>query len=498
MSKSLIINTNASETRIALLEKGRVAELAMERHRERGMVGNIYKGIVTRVLPGMQSAFIDIGLDRSAFLYGGDVCDPDDVAAVHDTDDPDEARRRQVKKPIEKLLHAGQKIIVQVAKEPLGSKGARVTMYLSLPGRYTVLMPSFNHIGVSRRIEDEAERDRLKALVESCRPEGYGLIVRTAAAQTDDEQIKKDITYLHKIWGHVELKRQNTGTPALIYKEPDLIIKTTRDMYSDDIEKIIVDEPGAHETLKAFLGATIPKAKKKLELYQGMEPIFDHFGIEMDIARALSNKVWLPSGGYLVIDQTEALTSFDVNTGKFVGQLAVQDTILKTNLEAVHEIVAQLRVRNIGGIIVLDFIDMERGEDRDTVYNTLQEELKRDKAKTNVLKISELGLVQMTRKRTSDSLERRLTEPCPYCDGRGRILSTCTEALDLLRDIERHHLRTKSTAIKVKVRRDIRDWIQSAEHELLNSLVAKYNLQIEFIEADLTIAALNEAAYEVQ
>ena len=502
--KQLIVNTNALETRIALLEKDRVAELFIERHGERGIVGNIYLGTVMRVLPGMQAAFVNIGAERTAFLYGGDVLDPDvlkEQKAEQDGSDltPEDLREKGFKsrKPIEKLLKEGQDIVVQVAKEPLGTKGARVTTFLSLPGRHLVLMPDFTHIGISRRIEDTSERERLTDLVGQIKEDNMGVIVRTAASQQPESHLQKDLKYLQKVWKALEAKRKRSSAPALLYQDLDLILKTTRDLYSEDIEKIVVDDVEAYEHLKRFLTATIPGAHKKLHLYTEKTPIFDLYGVEMDIGRALSTRIELPSGGYLIIDQTEALTSFDVNTGKYVGQASAHDTILKTNLEAVKKIVSQLRIRNIGGIIVIDFIDMERLEDRERVFNLLQEELKSDKARTNVLRISELGLVQMTRKRTSESLERTLMEPCPYCEGRGHIRSIETEAFDLLREIRRHTLQTGEKDITVVVRDDIRSFVEKHAKLLFTSLTSEFSLNIEWVESPLQKSLLEEAPYEV-
>ena len=505
--RQLIINSNASETRIALLEKDRVAEIFIERQRERGIVGNIYAGVVMRVLPGMQAAFIDIGTERTAFLYGGDVLDPELVReqrldiGVQGLEDlnPEELRERSTKqrKPIEKLLREGQHIVVQVAKEPLGSKGARVTMFLSLPGRFLVIMPDFTHIGISRRIEDAAQRQQLTDLVKEIKPDDIGVIVRTAAAKIDAAHLQKDLKFLLKTWRNVDAKRRRAEPPALLYQDLDLALKTTRDLYSEDIERIVVDDNNTYEELKKFLTATIPGAAKRLVRYDEPVPIFDVYGIEMDIGRALSSRIELPSGGYLVIDQTEALTSFDVNTGKYVGKGNAHETILKTNLEAVKKIVSQLRIRNIGGIIVIDLIDMERLEDREIVYNALQEELKADKARTNVLRISELGLVQMTRKRTAESLERRLMEPCAHCEGRGRVRSTATEAYDLLREIRRHALQTGQTSITVKVRDDIRRWLEVEERKLFTDLIEEFGLKIEFRQTQLSTQMLTEAPYEV-
>jgi ribonuclease G len=502
--KQLIINANPAETRIALLEGERVAELFIERDKDRGMVGNIYLGTVMRVLPGMQAAFVNIGAERTAFLYGGDIFDPETMADRLSEEEmqnmtPEEIRERnqRQRKPIEKLLREGQQIIVQVSKEPLGTKGARVTTYLSIPGRYLVLMPEFAHIGISRRISDELERTRLMDLVRQIKPEGVGVIIRTAAENINAGHLQKDLKYLLKVWRNVDAKRKRSSPPSLIYQDLNLILKTTRDVYADDIEKIVIDDEYYHEELKRFLNATVPGASKKLELYTEKTPIFDVYGVEMDIAKALSSRIELPSGGYLIIDQTEALTSFDINTGKYVGQASAQDTILKTNLEAVKKVVDQLRVRNIGGIIVIDFIDMERLEDRERVFNLLQEELKSDKARTNVLRISELGLVQMTRKRTSESLERQLLEPCPYCEGRGRIRSTVTESFDLLREIRRHAIQTGHRHLKIRVRDDIKHYITHEEGELLKSLVEEFNLDIEFSPSAINFGALNDDSYEV-
>lgn len=502
--KQLIVNTNPLETRIALLEKERVAEIFVERHSERGMVGNIYLGTVMRVLPGMQAAFVNIGADRTAFLYGGDVLDPEVLREQREEQDgsdltPEDLRDNGLKsrKPIEKLIKEGQEIVVQVAKEPLGTKGARVTTFLSLPGRYLVLMPDFTHIGISRRIEDPAERQRLTDLVRQIKGEDMGVIVRTAASGQPETHLQKDLRYLQKVWKALEAKRKRSSAPALLYQDLDLILKTTRDLYSEEIEKIVIDDVEAYEHLKRFLAATIPGSHKKLHFYNEKTPIFDLYGVEMDLGRALSTRIELPSGGYLIIDQTEALTSFDVNTGKYVGQASAHDTILKTNLEAVKKIVAQLRIRNIGGIIVIDFIDMERMEDRERVFNALQEELKSDKARTNVLRISELGLVQMTRKRTSESLERTLMEPCPYCEGRGHIRSVETEAYDLLRELKRHTLQTGEKTISVVVRNDIRAFLELHGKELLARLTAEFDLRVDWIPSPLERRLLEEPPYEV-
>lgn len=501
MLKKLVINTTVSETRVALVEDDKVAELYIERLSRRSMVGDIYKAKVSRVLPGMQSAFVNIGSDRSAFLYGGDVIDPGFIAMIKEkkelgdeTFDPRDSSNRT---PIQHLLQDGQDILVQVAKEPLGTKGPRVTMMLSIPGRYLVLLPDFDNIGISRRIEDQSKRDRLREEIEKIKPANLGVIVRTAAAEINPTLLKKDLEYLIRVWDSIKEKNMRTPAPSLLYQEPDIILKSTRDLYTDDVSEIVIDDPQSFNQLRHFLSDTIPGAGDKLKLYKERDPIFDAYGIEMDIAKALSRKVWMPSGGYLIIDQTEALTSFDVNTGKFVGTTSVQETILKTNLEAIVEIVAQLRIRNLGGIIVIDFIDMERGEDRERVNMALMEALKADKSPTNVLSISELGLVQMTRKRTRESLERVLTEECPFCDGWGRIQSVQSETYNMVRDIERYVLRTGVKDVRVRVRSDILDWFLNEELQLHQGLVEKYGLTLHFEKGALVVKELSESPYEV-
>ncbi|MCX6130420.1 MAG: Rne/Rng family ribonuclease [Proteobacteria bacterium] len=497
LSKKLIINCTVAETRIGLVEGDRLAEFYVERHHKRGMVGNIYKAKVSRVLPGMQSAFVNIGADRSAFLYGGDVVDPDYLASVKSHELGHDPRENNNRTPIEKVLKEGQEITVQVAKEPLGTKGPRVTMVATIPGRYLVLMPEFNTLGISRRIEDEGLRQRLLTEVEALRPAEMGLIIRTAAIEAQPGELDKDLAYLLKVWEAVKEKRTRSSAPALLYQEPDLVLKTTRDLYSEDVEEIVVDDSQVYDQLLHFLQDSIPAAPDKLKLYKGKDLIFDHYGLEMEIANALSRKVWLSSGGYLVIDQTEALTSFDVNTGKYVGSLNAQDTILRTNLEAINEVVHQLRIRNLGGIIVIDFIDMESFADQRKVNEALLEALKLDKSRTNVLAINELGLVQMTRKRTRESLERVLTVDCAHCEGWGRVRSRESLVYELVRDIERFYLRTGQKEVRVRLRDDVQDLLLNEERTLFNVLQEKYAIELKFESSGLRSSMLKEDPYEV-
>jgi ribonuclease G len=457
MPNALVVNCGPFETRVALVEGGIVAELYIERERDRSVVGNIYKGRVVRVLPGMQAAFVDIGLEKAAFLYVSDVfLDHEDVSEELREDleeppadepdrDPAEALAEALPVPpragreprIRELLREGQEILVQIAKEPLGTKGARVTSRISMPGRHLVFMPTIDHVGISRRLADERERRRLREVIEHLRPAGTGFIARTAAEGVEAKLLHADIELLIRVWNDIVRRKEEASAPALLYQEMDLVLRATRDLFAIGVDRMVVDTPEVHERVARFVEGFVPALRDRVELYTGREPIFDHFGIEVEIARALQRKVWLKSGGYIVIDETEALTTVDVNTGRFVGRHNLEDTILRTNLEAVQEIVYQLRLRNIGGIIILDFIDMDREANREKVFAALQEALRSDRAQTNVLKISELGLVEMTRKRVRQSLARSLLEPCFYCEGRGRLKSKLTVAYDILRQVMR-------------------------------------------------------------
>ena len=499
MEKKLVINVGLVETRIALLEGQRTAELYYENQSSRGMVGNIYKGKVSRVLPGMQSAFVNIGTDRSAFLYGGDVVDEGYLQKIKNLEGSDIDPRSTVNRtPIEKILREGQEILVQVAKEPLGTKGPRVTMLVTIPGRYLVLMPEFDNIGISRRIENEKTRSELEELVEKIRPPGMGVIVRTAAEEVDPSLLEKDLKYLLKLWEKVRSSEQSQPAPALLYQEPDITLKTCRDLEAEDLSEIVVDDRQAYDQLEHFLSNSADdRTSKRLKHYDGEVPIFDAYEIEMDIARALSRKVWLPSGGYLVIDQTEALTSFDVNTGKYVGSHNARETILKTNLESAVAIVHQLRLRNLGGIIVIDFIDMEELADRRQVNEALELALKDDKSRTNVLAINELGLVQMTRKRTRESLERSLTENCPHCSGNGRILKPQSIVLELMRDLERFARRTNNREVIIHTREDVIDRLRNEEKQLFEEVAAKHGLNVGLRAKLPSLARLKQPFYEI-
>ncbi|MFQ5904482.1 MAG: ribonuclease E/G, partial [Candidatus Binatia bacterium] len=414
MKQDIFINCTPQESRIAIMEDGSLAEFLIERRQERGIVGNIYKGKVARVLPGMQAAFVDMGLDKAAFLHVSDFSTgPETVSNLLTGSEeeivfegPRPSSRRRL--PIERQLSRGQEILVQAAKDPLGMKGARVTSHISLPGRYLVFMPTTNHIGISRRIEDGKERKRLKEVALSLLTDEGGFILRTACEGRSKKEIQRDLRFLTKLWKRIQKKAESATAPSLIHQDLDLIARSIRDFFTTDTHQVFIDQVKEYRRILDFVGHFMPRLKSKITLYTQTEPILDHYGVEEKIAKALERKVWLRSGGYITIDRTEALTAIDVNTGRFVGKRNQEETVFKTNLEAAPEIMHQLRLRNVGGIIIIDFIDMEKEAGRKKVYEALKEAIKKDKARTNILKISELGLVEMTRQRTRESLENQL------------------------------------------------------------------------------------------
>jgi ribonuclease G len=434
-SKEILINVTPSETRIAILENGVLQEIYIERSSRLGLVGNIYNGKVSRVLPGMQAAFLEIGLDRTAFLHASDIVPPN--KAIIDNDNPEEKIREVL--PITKLLTEGQKVLTQVIKDPLGTKGARLTTEVSIPARFLVYMPHLNHIGVSQKIEDEQERDRLTNIVKEFAKasNGGGYIIRTAADGIDAEALKADMNFLQKIWASIKERGQSEGAGILIHEDLHLSMRIMRDLSGSDIEKIRVDSRETLQRILKFANKYIPEAVSRIEHYPGERPIFDLYGVEDEIQKSLERKVLLKSGGHLIFDQTEAMTTIDVNTGGFVGHRNLEETIFKTNLEAAQAIVRQLRIRNLGGIIIIDFIDMTEQDHRDQVLRALEKSLQRDNAKNNISEVSTLGLVEMTRKRTRESLEHILCEECPTCNGRGTIKTVETICYEIFREILR-------------------------------------------------------------
>jgi ribonuclease G len=653
-SSILVINAAGAETRVALIENGTIHEYYLERKREKGIVGNIYKGRVVRVLPGMQAAFVDIGLDKAAFLYVGDVYgDPDfseefeltegehreevpevpseqeaeaeeeralaappaaeAVAEAAGTPEPGavaaaevlaeeappplapiaiahgagmepvpavpglpvpvigegepreptpeeaatagptaaelpapelppapeaaapdaseappapeapaagqrearegraareargrdrrreergrgrdrdrdrdrnarngrEERRPKEPKNIQDLLKEGQEVIVQVAKDPIGTKGARITSHISLPGRHLVFMPTVDHVGISRRIEKDGERRRLREIVDRMRPEGTGFIVRTVAEAVEAEKLEADIRFLIQVWNEIIRTKDKVGAPALLHPDLDLILRATRDLFTADVQKLVIDDREEYDRILRFVREQAPHLEKSIELYAGEEPILDAFGIEQELKRASQRKVWLRSGGYIIIDQAEALTAIDVNSGRYVGKKNLEETITKINVEAAKEIVYQLRLRNIGGIIIIDFIDMDKPQNRDKVFRALQDALGRDKAKTNVLKISELGLIEMTRKRVRESITRMTTEPCGYCDGKGHVRSKVTIAYEIFREIRREAPHFQEPVLVVNCNPEVARILQGAERDELRYLMDRFNKTIQ-------------------
>ena len=527
MNKEMIIASNGHETRVAILEDDLVAEIFVERERNRGVVGNVYKGRVSKVLPGMQSAFVDIGLERDGFLYVSDVISPADLFDDDDEDDdanksgerraagrqgrPDDSRRggrgrrdergggRQerpegrdatedsgVRKErpavsnqeprIEDLLKEGQEVLVQVAKEPLGTKGARLTSHVTLPGRFLVFMPTVDHIGVSRKIASREERSRLRGIVREFREQhsfGGGVIIRTAAQDRSKDDILADLQYFHRIWTDMRQKMDSHRAPAVVYREQSLVAKLLRDLLTDDYTAIRIDHAQEYQRVVEFIERIMPALAGKVKLYDKQFPIFEEYGVQAELDKALRSKVWLKSGGSIVINQTEALVAVDVNTGRYVGKKTagrLEDTILKTNLEAVKEIVRQIRLRDLGGIIVLDFIDMEEKKNRQKVFQTVEQELRKDRAPSKPLQVSDFGLVIVTRKRVKQSLERVLTEPCPYCAGGGTIKSSSTICYEILSEVKKVGGDMDGAGVLLRVNPDIARALKEEERNVVKDL----------------------------
>ena len=496
MTREIIINSTLQETRVAVLENNVVSEIFVERKKDKGIMGNVYKGKVTKVLPGMQAAFIEIGLEKAGFLHAGDICDDagayekildqekdltkDKIEVEEETfSDEEEFPVSKISSvQIEDLLKNGQEILVQVSREPIGSKGPRLTSYITLPGRYLVFMPTVDHLGISRRIEDKNERLRLKNIMNGLRTQNSGFIVRTASEGMTEEEFKSDIDFLTKLWETVQEKNEKRQAPSMIHSDMDLVFRVLRDLFTPEVERLLIDSKTDYERCLDFAEKYLPQYHTRIELYEGREPIFDTFGIEIEIDKALGRKVWLKSGGYIVIDQTEALVAIDVNTGRYVGKRNLEETILKTNLEAIKEIVYQIRLRNIGGIIIIDFIDMEKEESRDKVFHALENAIKGDRSRTNILKISELGLVQMTRKRVRESLSQSLCQPCIYCDGKGMIKSTTTTCYEIFREITRLALTDPGKKIMVSVHPDVADMLYDEESAGIEELERVFQKRI--------------------
>ncbi len=563
MNKKMLVECDPHQTRVAILEQDRLAELFIERRHQLGIVGNIYQGRVNRVLPGMQAAFVDIGLDRDAFLYVSEVIDP--LATVEETEalepkpssaplrgvvppvplrdvvpsaplrgdarrqaeaaagkrlepvapvpiatpDPrkvpardgglgdlfgqssgevaasenEQGRQAPERPSIDQLLKTGQEIMVQVLKDAMPNKGARVTTQITLPGRSLVLLPNVPHLGISRRIEDDEERQRLRLLLEELQPPGNGLIVRTAGEGSGREEMESDLAYLSRLWQSIRRRGEQVSAPTLLHRDLDLALRIVRDYLAGDYTAIWVDAEESYERLVGFVDQIQPSMLGRIRLFQQDSGLFEHFAIEDQIDAALRTKVWLKSGGHIVINPTEALVAIDVNTGRYVGRHNLEDTVLTTNLEAVKEIVRQIRLRNLGGIIVLDLIDMEESVHRQQVFDALACEMAKDRARNKVLNISEFGLVEITRKRSRPSLERLLTQSCPYCRGTGRVKSLSTICLDLRRQILQQKARFQSQDILLRVHPDVARALQREGQPILRELEHELSTEI-LIQSD--------------
>jgi len=446
LSNELIVDIGIGENRVALLEDNELAEIYIERSGTERMIGNIYRGIVRSVLPGMQAAFVDIGYEKNAFLYAGD------VIAKKEYFEEDEETEHDLKGcSIEDLLSAGQELTVQVIKEPIGSKGPRVTTNITLPGRHLVLLPNADYTGVSRRIENEAERAKLKNIAEKLKPDGMGLIVRTASEGKEEEDFIEDLKFLLKLWDSIRQKEQSGKVPRCIYKDLNLVYRTVRDMFTKDIDKFVINDRQQYEKVLEIVEMISPSLKQRVEYFNRDYDLFEYYQLESKIARALSRKVWLKCGGYLVIDRTEALTVIDVNTGKFTGGNNLEETVLKANLEAVVEIAKQVRLRDIGGIIIIDFIDMHEHEHQQMVLDALKQALKKDRTRTTVVGMTGLGLIEMTRKKVKQELSTVLNVDCPYCGGTGKMLSPESIALKVEKEIGEWFAHTTAEVIQVEV-----------------------------------------------
>jgi Rne/Rng family ribonuclease len=527
MNKEMIISSGDHDTRVAILEDDQVVEIFIERERTRSVVGNVYKGRVSKVLPGMQSSFVDIGLERDAFLYVSEVVNTEDFDRLGDDDEADgtddgdlsavalsakadpsdqaergdlsalaqsakaegiekvEGRRpqgrpsrddRERPQPkIEDLLKEGQEVLVQVVKEPLGTKGARLTSHVTMPGRFLVFMPTVDHVGVSRKIESREERARLRGIVRDFREQkGFtgGVIIRTAASGRSQEDILSDLEYFHQVWTEIRQRMETRRPPAVLFQEQSLVTKLLRDLLTEDYSAIRIDNEQEHRRVVALVERIMPNLVSRVKLYSKEFPIFEEYGVQAEIDKALRSKVWLKSGGYLVINQTEALVAIDVNTGRYVGKRTgrLEDTIVKTNLEACKEIVRQIRLRDLGGIIVLDLIDMEEKKNRQRVFQEVEKELRKDRSPSKALQVSDFGLVIVTRKRVKQSLERQLTEPCPYCSGSGSIKSASTICYEILMEMRKIGSELDGDGVVLRVNPDIARALKEEESAMLGDL----------------------------
>ena len=478
--KEFVINAGPLETRIALLEDKRLVEFGIDRQENPSLVGNIYKGRVENVIPGMQAAFINIGFEKNGFLYVSDVAGAEgmDDVVIEDGVPKPVSRARRARRSIESLLKPNQYIMVQVIKDQIGTKGPRLTNFITLPGRFVVLMPTVNHLGVSRKIESSRERDRLRKILSQVRPAGLGLINRTAGEGRSREEIEADVQFLMRIWQKARNKFESIKGHGLLREDLGPILRAMRDQFTNEVERVTVDSEAEYSRIMNFLDTLAPTLKKRVRLYQNKRPLFDRMGIEEEIEKALRRKVFLKSGGHICIDQTEALIAIDVNTGKFTGKKQLEDTVLKTNLEAATEIARQVRLRDLGGIIVVDFIDMLYEKNRRELLRQFTEALKADRAKTTISEVNELGMIEITRKRVKHNLIKALSQPCPYCEGNGMVRSVTTVTLDVLRRIQSLFCATKESHVILQVHPDVARRLRTENKGLLDGIMQQFEREV--------------------
>ena len=479
--KELVINVDPLETRIAFLEDKSLAELIIERQESRSLVGNIYKGRVDSIVPGIQAAFIDIGFEKNGFLYVSDIAGTEGTGDFELEDGvarPRTRGRRAKHASIESLLKKNQHVMVQVSKDRLGTKGVRLTNFITLPGRYVVLMPTVSQLGVSRKIDSDRERDRLKSILQGLRPKGMGLITRTAGEGRKKADLQNDVKYLSKVWDKVLGKMETVKGPALLHEDLGPILRVVRDTFTNEVERLTIDSNTEYSRILNFLDTFAPNLRKRCKLYDGAEPIFEKFGIEAEIGKALRRKVHLKSGGHICIDQTEALVAIDVNTGKFTGKTRLEETVFKTNIEAAEEIARQVRLRDLGGIIVIDFIDMEQEKNRRELIRKLRDSLRSDRAKNTVSEVSELGMIEMTRKRVKHNLIKALSQPCPYCEGSGMVRSVTTMTFDVLRRLQGLFCKSKETEFILQAHPDVARRLRTENKDLLDAIIQRFKRTI--------------------
>lgn len=487
MKKDIIINVSEYETRLAIIEELKLVELLVERPEKERMVGDIYQGVVKAVLPGMQAAFIDIGLDKSAFLHFSDLGDFKsklDILYEADLLEEEEGLEKLKKPPenIQDVLKEGREIFVQITKEPIGTKGPRVTTQLSLPGRYMVLVPGEDHVGVSRKISHWAEKRRLKRLAYELLPDGFGCIVRTVAEGKDKKELKSDMKNLVKLWKRIKKQAERKEAPALLHKDIGMVSSIMRDILTPEVNSVIVDSKKEYKKILSYLKFIARSLRFKVKLYEGKVPIFDAYNIEPEIEKMLERKVWIKKGAYFVIDQTEAMVTIDVNTGRFVGKSTQESTVLKTNLEATKEIARQIRLRDIGGLIVIDFIDMESPENRKKVFEEFRTAFRNDRSKNSILPISDFGLVEMTRERIRPSILHTLSDMCPCCQGIGRVISKETVAMKIERWFRRAKVSSKSKRYKLFVNPELSKILMGGKMDRIQKWNKELKLEIALVK----------------